>query len=134
MDALAGELTGISLDMHAHPEVGFEEHRAAEVLSGRLEKAGFTVQRGVAGLKTAFVAEMRGRAERPRVALLGELDALPGLGHACGHNIIATAGLGAALALGPLMREIGGSLVYMGAPAEEKLGGKITMVEAGLFD
>jgi metal-dependent amidase/aminoacylase/carboxypeptidase family protein len=90
-----------ALELHAHPEHAFAEHRAAALLTGEPEKAGFEVERGVAGMPTAFTAHS-GQG-RPAVALLLEYDALPGLGHACGHNLIAAAGLGAALALNAVL-------------------------------
>ncbi|MGI5836071.1 MAG: M20 family metallopeptidase [Chloroflexota bacterium] len=133
IDALSAELREISLEIYSHPEVGYEERKAAALLSDRLELGGFSVERGVAGLETAFVGKHHGRAEGPKIAILAEYDALPGLGHACGHNLIATAALGAALGLGVIMDSIDGTLFVVGSPAEEKVGGKITLVESGLF-
>jgi metal-dependent amidase/aminoacylase/carboxypeptidase family protein len=88
----------VSLDLHGRPELAFQEHHAAQVLTMELEEAGFTVERGVAGMPTAFAARA-GSGGQPCVALLLEYDALPDLGHACGHNLIAAAGLGAGLAV-----------------------------------
>lgn len=130
---LADRLWEIALDLHAHPETCFEEHRSAALLTGELEAAGFAVQRGVAGMPTAFTATA-GNGTGPRVALLLEYDALPGLGHACGHNLIAGAGLGAALALHRALGSIDGTLLVVGTPAEEGGGGKVKEVEAGVFD
>ncbi|MGC5039774.1 amidohydrolase [Streptomyces sp. DT190] len=130
--ARADALWGVALRLHADPEYAFAEHRAAALLSGELERAGFAVERGVAGMPTAFTGRL-GRG-RPTVALLMEYDALPGLGHACGHNLIAAAGLGAALALGAVHGPAGGSVLAVGTPAEEGGGGKALEVEAGLFD
>lgn len=130
--ARADTLWGVALRLHADPEYAFAEHRAAALLSGELERAGFAVERGVAGMPTAFTGRL-GRG-RPTVALLMEYDALPGLGHACGHNLIAAAGLGAALALGAVHGPAGGSVLAVGTPAEEGGGGKALEVEAGLFD
>ncbi|WP_190200711.1 amidohydrolase [Streptomyces djakartensis] len=127
----ADALWNVALRLHADPEYGFAEHRAAALLSGELERAGFAVQRGVAGMPTAFTA--RSGRGRPAVALLMEYDALPGLGHACGHNLIAAAGLGAALAVGAAQAS-GGSVLAVGTPAEEGGGGKALEVEAGVFD
>lgn len=134
IDALAAELHEISMEIHSHPEVGYEEKEACRLLSDRLEQAGFQVERGIAGLETAFLARHPGRTRGPKVAILAEYDALPGLGHACGHNLIATAALGAALGLKGLMDSIDGSLMVVGSPAEEKVGGKIPIVESGLFE
>lgn len=131
--ALAERLWRIALDLHAHPEPAFEEHRSAALLTGELEAGGFTVERGVAGIPTAFTATT-GTGTGPRVALLLEYDALPGLGHACGHNLIAGAGLGAALALDRALGPVDGTLLVVGTPAEEGGGGKAREVEAGVFD
>ncbi|MFD5232892.1 amidohydrolase [Streptomyces qaidamensis] len=122
----------IALELHAHPEHAFAEHRAAALLTGELEKAGFEVERGVAGMPTAFTAHS-GQGP-PAVALLLEYDALPGLGHACGHNLIAAAGLGAALALNAVLDTSTGRVTAVGTPAEEGGGGKVLEVEAGVFD
>jgi len=134
IDHLAQELRAASLQIHANPELGFQERMASSLLSNRLEKAGFAVERGVAGMETAFVATLQGRGSGPKIAIMAEFDALPGLGHACGHNIIATSALGAALGLRAVMASIDGTLVLMGTPAEELVGGKITMVDAGLLE
>ena len=120
--------------IHAHPEVRFEEVRAAAWLTEALEARGFAVERGVGGLPTAFRARLDGSGPGPTVAVLCEYDALPGLGHACGHNVIATMGAGAGFALAPLMSELDGTLLVIGTPAEEGGGGKVTMLEAGVFD
>ncbi|MET9429007.1 amidohydrolase [Streptomyces sp. NPDC003036] len=131
--ARADRLWDVALALHRDPETAFEEHRAARLLSGELETAGFEVERGVAGLPTAFTGRSGGDG-RPCVALLLEYDALPGLGHACGHNLIAAAGLGAALAARAALGRVEGSLLAVGTPAEEHGGGKVVEVEAGLFD
>ncbi|MCX4885836.1 MULTISPECIES: amidohydrolase [unclassified Streptomyces] len=129
----AERLWEIALALHADPEYAFEEHRAARLLSGELERAGFVVERDLAGMPTAFVARA-GSVRRPAVALLLEYDALPGLGHACGHNLIAAAGLGAALAARAVVGEGAGAVWAVGTPAEEGGGGKVAETEAGLFD
>ncbi|MEV0981661.1 amidohydrolase [Streptomyces sp. NPDC049915] len=128
----ADALWDVALRLHAEPEYAFAEHRAAELLTGELERAGLTVRREVAGMPTAFTA-CSGHG-RPTVALLLEYDALPGLGHACGHNLIAAAGLGAALALHTVLGGAHGSVLAVGTPAEEGGGGKALEVEAGVFD
>ena len=127
-------LLDLSHRIHAHPEIRFEEVQAAAWLSEALEARGFEVERGVGGLPTAFRARLEGRSPGPTVAVLCEYDALPGLGHACGHNVIATMGAGAGFALAPLMPEIDGTLLVLGTPAEEGGGGKVTMLDAGAFD
>jgi amidohydrolase len=128
----ADTLWQVALKLHADPEYAFAEHRAAALLTDELERAGFAVERGTAGLETAFSA--RFGQGRPAVALLLEYDALPGLGHACGHNLIAAADLGAALALRAVPEGAGGSVLAVGTPAEEGGGGKALEVEAGVFD
>ncbi|MGW4727196.1 amidohydrolase [Streptomyces sp. NPDC004291] len=136
--ARADRLWDVSLALHREPETAYEEHGASRLLADELEREGFRVERGVAGLPTAFVGrsgEEGGEGGGRRVALLMEYDALPLLGHACGHNLIAAAGLGAALAArAALGGEAGGTLLAVGAPAEERGGGKVTEVEAGLFE
>jgi amidohydrolase len=119
--------------LHADPEYAFAEHHAAELLSGELEREGFTVERNLAGLPTAFAARA-GTGPRPAVALLLEYDALPGLGHACGHNLIAAAGLGAALAARAALGDAHGTVWAVGTPAEEGGGGKVIETDAGVFD
>ncbi|MGW2956503.1 amidohydrolase [Streptomyces eurythermus] len=128
----ADALWSVASALHADPETAFAEHRAAALLSGELEGAGFEVRRGVAGLPTAFTA--RSGRGRPVVAFPLEYDALPGLGHACGHNLIAAAGLGAALVLDAVRDGSGGTVLAVGTPAEEGGGGKALEVEAGVFD
>jgi amidohydrolase len=129
----ADRLWDVARTLHAEPEYAFAEHRAAELLGAELEREGFRVERGVAGLPTAFAARA-GARPRPAVALLLEYDALPGLGHACGHNLIAAAGLGAALAARAVLNGDEGTVWAVGTPAEEGGGGKVTEVDAGLFD
>jgi amidohydrolase len=128
------ELIRIADAIHANPELAFEEHGAAALLSGALEENGFDMARGAADLDTAFVAELPGAEGGPTVAFLAEYDALAGLGHACGHNIIGTAALGAGLALKEVLPELAGTVQVIGTPAEEGGGGKAIMVDAGLFE
>jgi amidohydrolase len=133
LTARADLLWEVALALHRDPEPSFEEVRAARLLTGHLEREGFAVERGVAGLPTSFVART-GDGGGPRVALLLEYDALPGLGHACGHNLIAAAGLGAGLALREALPALSGSLLVVGTPAEERGGGKVAMTRAGVFE
>jgi amidohydrolase len=133
IDRHADELWRTSLFLHDNPELMFKEHKASAELVGALEAAGFEVEQGVASLSTAFRARW-GTGGPPRVALLLEYDALPGLGHACGHNLIAAAGLGAALAVRHALPDLAGTLVVIGTPAEEGGGGKILELRAGVFD
>jgi amidohydrolase len=121
----------MSHQLHSNPELAFEEYKAAELLTNELEEQGFDVQRGVAGLDTAFVATY-GSGE-PVVALLAEFDALPKIGHACGHNLIATWGVGAGIALRRALPDIQGTINVIGTPGEEGGGGKVIMAKEGVF-
>ncbi|MBV8979595.1 MAG: M20 family metallopeptidase [Acidimicrobiia bacterium] len=132
VDARAELLLDASHRIHDNPELLFEERFAADLLCGILDDAGLDVERGVYGLETAFSA--RAGSDGPTIAVLCEYDALPGIGHGCGHNIIATAGLGAGLAAAALADHVGGRVVVLGTPAEEGGGGKIYMGEAGAFE
>jgi len=133
LEELTPRLVALSLDLHAHPELSMAECHAQEVLTDALERGGFAVERGVGSLPTAFVGRA-GKPPGPRVAILMEYDALPGVGHACGHNLIAAAGLGGALAARmALGDEVRGEIWAMGTPGEEGEGGKITMLEEGAF-
>ena len=127
-------LEAFALDLHAHPETAFQERRSASRLREALADAGFVVTTGVAGLETAFVARHRFGPGGPRIALIAEYDALPKLGHACGHNLIAAASLGAARALVRALDAAAGELLVVGTPAEEGGGGKILMLRAGVFE
>jgi len=133
IDAMREELVRISHAIHAKPELAFEEHAAAALLVDALRVDGLEVTAGAHGLETAFAAEF-GPADSPCVALLAEYDALPGLGHACGHNLIATAGIGAGLALARLGDELPGRVRILGTPAEEQGCGKELMARAGAFE
>ena len=128
----ADAVLAVSHRLHADPELGWHEVRSAELLAAQLEALDFTVERGVAGLPTAFVAT-RGNSANV-VGLIAEYDALPGLGHACGHNIIAAATIGAASALAGDVDALGITLKVIGTPAEEGGGGKVLMLDAGIFD
>lgn len=131
VDSRRKELAELSLKIHDNPEVGFQEVQACQWLTDYLERYGFKVERGVCELDTAFRGTY-GEGE-PAIALLAEYDALPELGHACGHNIICTAAVGAAVAARGAVDERGGSVVVIGTPAEEIHGGKIIMAERGAF-
>lgn len=132
VDARASELVALSHDIWHHPELAFEEHRASRACADLLRSAGFTVTTGVADLETAFVAEI---GSGPLVmAVCAEYDALPDIGHACGHNVIAAAGVGAGLALAAVVDDLDITLRVYGTPAEESGGGKIYMLERGAFD
>lgn len=132
VESARAELTEISLDIHAHPELALQEHRAAKLLADHAEAHGFAVQRQAYGIETAFVGTW---GEGPvTVAYLLEYDALPEIGHACGHNLIATAGLGGALGAKAALSPTDVRIVVLGTPAEEDIGGKQMLIEAGAFD
>src|SRR5437588_5058883 len=138
VDRKSAELIETADWIHAHPEIGHQEVEASRRLTRLLESAGIPVEAGTAGMGTAFKAELGGkRVGRPRVAILAEYDALPGLGHGCGHNLIGTSAVGAGLALSEVVPELDGSIWVLGTPAEESAapnsGGKVHMVNAGVF-
>jgi amidohydrolase len=137
IDALAPQLFEISRFLKDNPETAYEEFKACAHLSRVLAENGFSVQQGVGRVDTAFLAQPDGRPlTRPTVALLAEYDALPRIGHGCGHNLIAAASLGAAIALQPLMAdsESHGCAIVVGTPAEEGGSGKVRLAEAGVFE
>jgi len=131
VDELGDLLIGASRAIHANPELAFEEHAAHELLTGILDDHGLAPERGAYGLDTAF--EARAGADGPVLAVLCEYDALPGIGHACGHNVIAAAGLGAGLAAAAVADDLGGQVRILGTPAEEGGGGKVIMMNRGAF-
>ena len=132
VDELAEVLIQTSRAIHANPELAFQEHAAHDLLTGVLAAEGIDVVQSAYGMETAF--EGSAGTTGPVVAVLCEYDALPGIGHACGHNIIATAGLGAGLAAAAVAEELGGRIRILGTPAEEGGGGKVFMLERGAFD
>jgi amidohydrolase len=134
IDDLSDTLLEVSHSIHANPELAFEEHHAAGLLADTLDARGIPAERGVFTLETAFEARLPTKADGPTVAILAEYDALPGIGHACGHNLIATAALGATLGLQAVAEELPGQVRLIGTPAEEKGGGKELMARAGAFD
>lgn len=126
----------ISHEIHARPELGNEEYFASNLLSKTLKKEGFSIEHDIAGHETGFIATYESEKQGPSIAYLAEYDALPGLGHACGHNIIGTASVLSAIALRSVIDELGGTIKVFGTPAEE--GGingsaKASYVKAGLF-
>jgi len=133
VDGLADELESLSHRIHANPELGYQEVKAAGWLSDFLASKGFKVEQGVAGVETAFRASIE-TGEGPTIAILCEYDALPGLGHACGHNVIATSGAGAGAALAAVRGQLPkGRIQVIGTPAEEGGGGKMKLIEGGVF-
>lgn len=133
IDRLGGELTALADDIFDHPEPGYEEHYASGLLCDLLERHGFGVERGIAGIPTAFRAVYENGGGGPSLGLLCEYDALEGIGHACGHHTQGPCVIGAALALQETVRDLPYKLVVYGTPAEETVGGKIRMKERGCF-
>jgi len=131
VDGNSERLAALAHEIYLHPETGLNEVRTSALLADLLEQQGFVVERGIAGLATAFRATWGSGG--PRIALLAEMDALPGLGHACGHNIIGVAAAGAALALRHAMPAAAARIVVLGTPAEELGIGKVELVKGGFF-
>ena len=128
-------LFDLSKDVHAHPELNYQEFYSSDALAGFLEKQNLQVERGVGGVETAFRATIPGGGgDGPTIAVLAEYDALPEIGHGCGHNLIAMAAMGAAMGLKANAQDLPGRVVVIGTPAEEGGGGKIRLLEAGVFD
>ncbi len=132
IDAQRHQLSELSLKIHANPELGFHEVKATAWLTQYLEENGFSIERSICELPTAFRASY-GQG-KPTIAILAEYDALPGLGHACGHNLIATCAVGAAVASKLAIDQFGGSILVIGTPAEEIYGGKVIMADRGAFN
>jgi amidohydrolase len=141
VDDLQGDLIALSHRIHAHPETAFKEEQAATWLCDMLRQNGLSVETGIGGLPTAFRATASSGAGGPTVAILGEYDALPEIGHGCGHNIMGTAAVGAGIALRRVMgslnnsrgESLGGTALVIGTPAEEGGGGKVILLNAGVF-
>ncbi|HLO25755.1 MAG TPA: M20 family metallopeptidase [Geobacteraceae bacterium] len=125
------ELTAIAEELYRSPETGLQEYKSAALLTGVLEREGFLLERGLAGLATAFRASSG--VQGPAIAILAEMDALPEIGHACGHNIIAAAAIGAAIALRHALPEEAARIIVLGTPAEELGIGKCELLKAGCF-
>lgn len=128
------DLVHISEKLYDHPELGNEEYRSMEVLVDYLKKHQFDVETGLVDVPTSFRAEFTSEKPGPTVAYLAEYDALPGIGHGCGHNLIAATSVGAGIALSKMIEEVGGKVVILGTPAEETNGAKVPMAAQGVFD
>jgi len=130
------EILDLSHRIHANPEPAFEERRAATWVAEAIARRGYIVQRPAGRLETAVrgVLSCGGQGTGSRVAILAEYDALPGIGHACGHNTMAASGVGAAIGLAAVADEVAGQVVFLGTPAEERGSGKQCMLDDGLFD
>jgi amidohydrolase len=135
VEASRDEIIELSHRIHANPEPAFEERQASAWIAEGLRAHGFTVEHPAGTLSTAIRAVLRGGrgGDGPRIGILAEYDALPGLGHGCGHNTMAASGFGAAVALASLADELPGEIVFLGTPAEERGSGKQIMIDDGLF-
>src|SRR5690606_12088018 len=120
--------------IYHNPELGYEEFKSSKAHIDLLKKYGFSVEEEYLGIKTAFKAYYNGKRPGPTIAYLSEYDALPGIGHGCGHNLLGTTSTGAGIVLRHLIDEIGGTVVVFGTPAEETSGAKVIMVEKNAFD
>ncbi|KAF5004275.1 hypothetical protein FDECE_9231 [Fusarium decemcellulare] len=137
VDSIEKELWSVNKEIHDNPELGYKEFKAHKLLTTFMEKQkGWKVTKTVGGIETAFMAVFEGSGDGPVVSFNAEYDALEGLGHACGHNLIATASLGGALATAEIMskEKLPGKVILFGTPAEESFGGKVKMLEAGVFE
>src|SRR5262244_4646207 len=133
VDRLADELEALSIKIHDQPELAYQEVQACAWLCEFLGKQGFKVEPGAGGVETAFRATLE-TGDGPTIAIMCEYDALPGIGHACGHNVIATSGAGAGAGLAAVKGELpGGRIQVIGTPAEEGGGGKIKLIQGGIF-
>jgi len=134
LEHIKEELWTISDRLYENPELGDEEYESMQLLVDYLREHHFEVETGIVDRPTAFKAEFKSEKPGPRIAYLAEYDALPGVGHGCGHNVIGTMSVGAGVILSKLVNEIGGSIVVLGTPAEETNGAKVPMSAAGVFD
>ena len=130
------EILDLSHRIHANPEPAFEERQASTWVADAIRAHGFTVEHPVGSLETAVRGRLTGGrgADGPRIGILAEYDALPGLGHGCGHNTMAASGVGAAIALAAVRDAWAGEVVFLGTPAEERGSGKAIMIREGLFE
>jgi amidohydrolase len=135
VEANRDAIVELSHRIHANPEAAYEERQAAAWVAEELARHGYEVQAPAGRLDTAIRATRRGGRDEdgPRIGILAEYDALPGLGHGCGHNTMAASGVGAAIALASIAEELAGEIVFLGCPAEERGSGKAQMIEDGLF-
>lgn len=134
VEALSQELRELTLAIHRNPELGLEEYEACALQVQCLKKYGFTIEEKFCGMDTAYKASYISGKAGPKIAMLAEYDALPGLGHGCGHNLIAMISVGAGIAMREFADLYGGEIHVFGTPAEESVGGKVIMANAGAFD
>lgn len=132
IDGINDELVGISHYIFDNPELGFHEFKAVEKLTSKLKENGFEIEKGICDIDTAFTATYG--SGKPVIAFMAEFDALPAIGHGCGHNIICTSAIGAAIGLSKVLEDGKGTIKVIGTPAEEGGGGKVLLVERGAFD
>lgn len=134
INKLTPELNELSLQIYNHPELGYEEYNSCKLHKDILKKYGFNVTDDFSGVETGFKAEYKGKKDGITIAYMAEYDALPEIGHGCGHNLLGTVSTGAGIVLKQLVDEIGGTVIVFGTPAEETSGAKITYVENHEFD
>lgn len=134
LDSHKNDFFEISTYIGENPELGHEEFKSAKVLSDKLTEHGFNLEMGICDLPTAFEAVFDSGKPGPTIGFMCEYDALPEIGHACGHNLIGTMGIAAGIASSKVIQETGGKVIVYGTPAEETKGGKVTMAEQGVFD
>ncbi|MFC4025380.1 M20 family metallopeptidase [Oceanobacillus longus] len=134
IDNIIHDLWKMSKQLYENPELGDQEFKSMQVLTDFLKKHDFEIETGIVERPTAFKAEFHSEKPGPKIAYLAEYDALPGVGHGCGHNLIGTMSTGAGVALSKLVKETGGSVIVLGTPAEETNGAKVPMSEQGTFD
>ena len=137
IDLKTPELIQMSKYIWENPEIGYQEFKAVEVITNYLEKQGFLVERNLANIETAFIATKNGKGEGPKVAIISEYDALPQIGHACGHNLFSVSSIGAAIGIAKVLDQLDGTIVLVGTPAEEgtvpNAGAKAILVNEGVF-
>src|SRR5690625_3246475 len=131
---IKNDLIQISEELYHNPELGHEEFNSMKLLVEYLRKHHFEVETGLIDIPTSFRAEFTSEKDGPTIAYLAEYDALPGIGHGCGHNLIAATSIGAGIVLSKMIKETGGKVVVFGTPAEETDGAKVPMAEQGLFN
>ncbi|MBN2335487.1 M20 family metallopeptidase [Candidatus Bathyarchaeota archaeon] len=133
IDEHRDEIIEVSRRIHEEPELGHQEHKASKLLVQKLKKHGYETELGVSGIETSFIAKLKGGGEGPNIGILAEYDALPAIGHACGHNLIAATALGAAIGLTAVIPDLKGAVTVYGTPAEEGVvpnaGGKVLMID-----
>lgn len=133
-ESVKGELIKLSEYILMNPELGYEEFKASKAHAGLLDKHGFKVEEGYLGIKTAFKAVYDSGIKGPTIGFMSEYDALPGIGHGCGHNLLGATNTGAGIVLSKLIKEYRGKVIVFGTPAEETSGAKVDMTEKEAFD